>query len=124
MGHISACVSIDYDILCAAIRILYGLWKHTRATHTSVQGGEIVTQVHDLTLHGSPFHRDCGQLLMPRVCVPLMTFISKWIHEGALDDPHGEFFVSACNHHNDTPSGQLPAGATPPNCHLSSTLWP
>lgn len=75
-----------------------------------VQGGEIVTQVYALTEQGSPFVREYGRSLLPRVCVPLFRFILKWIQEGALDDPHGEFFVSASSHPDDAPSGRLPTG--------------
>lgn len=70
-----------------------------------------MTQVYMLTEQGSPFVRQYGRRLLPRVCVPLFRFILKWVQEGKLDDPHGEFFVSASSHRgDDAPSGHLPSG--------------
>lgn len=102
---------LDYSRQCLRACNSVHLTTKQFQRFTDLQGGELVSQVYALTEQGSPFERDYGRRLLPRVCVPLFKFILKWIQEGALDDPHGEFFVSASSHTNDAPSGHLSAGA-------------
>lgn len=51
------------------------------------------------TLQVSCVHRyydtacPCVPAPAPQVCVPLHAMIRRWVLEGELDDPHGEFFV-------------------------------
>ena len=42
---------------------------------------------------GSPRSREIVSRLLSSGCVPYFSILSRWIHEGVLDDPHEEFMV-------------------------------
>ena len=48
-------------------------------------------------LHADTRHGDVSgftERMMRQVCTPLFAMISRWVFEGELVDPHGEFFVA------------------------------
>lgn len=52
--------------------------------------GAVYSHVH---AHGDPFVRSYTARILHAVCVPLFEMIRKWVFEGQIEDPHGEFFV-------------------------------
>jgi gamma-tubulin complex component 3 len=44
--------------------------------------------------HGNPNLSRFALSLMEQISKPYFRLMSRWLHEGVLDDPHGEFFVS------------------------------
>ncbi|KAJ9510229.1 hypothetical protein QJQ45_015708 [Haematococcus lacustris] len=58
-------------------------------------GGGLTAAVYAHTKHGDPFVARYMGKVLGSVCVPLFDMIRRWVFEGVLQDPHGEFFVRA-----------------------------
>ncbi|PNH05932.1 Gamma-tubulin complex component 3 [Tetrabaena socialis] len=58
-----------------------------------LEGGALAGAVYEYSRHGEPFIAAAAAKLLRQVCVPLYGIIRRWVLEGQLDDPHGEFFV-------------------------------
>ncbi|KAG2486861.1 hypothetical protein HYH03_014544 [Edaphochlamys debaryana] len=58
-----------------------------------LEGGALAGAVHEFSRHGDPFVAANATRLLEQVCVPLYGMIRRWVLQGELDDPHGEFFV-------------------------------
>mmetsp|Transcript_8944 Transcript_8944/g.19114 ORF Transcript_8944/g.19114 Transcript_8944/m.19114 type:complete len:880 (+) Transcript_8944:124-2763(+) len=61
-------------------------------------GGALAGAVYELSRNGDPFISAYVSRILNAVCVPLFGMIRKWVFEGVLEDPHGEFFVQAVAH--------------------------
>eukprot|EP00742_Colponemidia_sp_Colp-10_P010263 GILJ01011264.1.p1 GENE.GILJ01011264.1~~GILJ01011264.1.p1 ORF type:complete len:867 (-),score=164.52 GILJ01011264.1:142-2421(-) len=62
-----------------------------------LKGGALISTLHGYMKQGDPTAKAFVNRLLNRVCVPLFTFIRKWMLEGELTDSHQEFFISADN---------------------------
>ncbi|KAI8363595.1 Spc98 family-domain-containing protein [Mortierella sp. GBAus27b] len=61
-----------------------------------LEGGALVHIVHDYTQHGDPLIQQFIHPMLERISVPFYIMMQRWIYEGELEDPRGEFFI-ACN---------------------------
>jgi gamma-tubulin complex component 3 len=60
------------------------------------KGGALMTTIHNYTKHGDPFFRKYLTNMLQVVSKPFYEMLARWVFEGELDDPYGEFFV-ACD---------------------------
>lgn len=59
-----------------------------------LRGGALASCLEGHLRHGDPMVQALVSRTLRRVCVPLVDMLHRWVYEGELDDPHGEFFVS------------------------------
>lgn len=55
-----------------------------------------MTTIHNYTKHGDPFIKKYITDMLQVVSKPFYEMLERWVYEGELDDPYGEFFV-ACD---------------------------
>lgn len=72
------------------MRLMSTMVESCREAH----GGAMVSTIHTYTLTGDPFIRRCTSTLLDQVSRPFFHTLSRWIYDGELDDPFGEFFVA------------------------------
>ncbi|ORZ02633.1 Spc98 family-domain-containing protein [Syncephalastrum racemosum] len=60
------------------------------------KGGTLVSTMHNYTKHGDPFIQQFIKDMLEEVSKPFYEMLQRWVYEGELDDPYGEFFV-ACD---------------------------
>ncbi|WFD24441.1 Microtubule-nucleating Tub4p (gamma-tubulin) complex component [Malassezia equina] len=72
------------------MRLMCTMVESCREAH----GGAMVSTIHTYTLTGDPFIRRCTSTLLDQVSRPFFHTLSRWIYDGELDDPFGEFFVA------------------------------
>ncbi|WFD20765.1 Microtubule-nucleating Tub4p (gamma-tubulin) complex component [Malassezia caprae] len=84
------------------MRLMSTMVESCREAH----GGAMVSTIHTYTLTGDPFIRRCTSTLLDQVSRPFFHTLSRWIYDGELDDPFGEFFVACAAPAAHTP---LPA---------------
>ncbi|CAO3613996.1 unnamed protein product [Mucor hiemalis] len=60
------------------------------------KGGALITTIHNYTKHGDPFIRKYLTDMLKIVSRPFYEMLVRWVYEGELDDPYGEFLV-ACD---------------------------
>ncbi|KAI8900737.1 Spc98 family-domain-containing protein [Globomyces pollinis-pini] len=58
------------------------------------KGGAILSSIQSYAVHGDPTIREFIQELLMKISKPFYSMLHRWIYEGELDDPFGEFFVS------------------------------
>ncbi|ORZ25249.1 gamma-tubulin complex component protein [Absidia repens] len=58
------------------------------------KGGALVSTMHNYTNHGDPFFKQYISNMLQEVSKPFYEMLKRWISEGELDDPYGEFFVA------------------------------
>ncbi|KAI8920406.1 Spc98 family-domain-containing protein [Entophlyctis helioformis] len=64
------------------------------ASNIGVKGGALISMVYNYVSHGDPaVHEYISQLLV-EISKPFYRMLRRWIYEGELEDPFGEFFVS------------------------------
>ncbi|KAG0314037.1 Gamma-tubulin complex component 3 [Dissophora globulifera] len=59
-----------------------------------LQGGALVSMVHDYTQHGDPLIQQFIHHMLERISAPFYVIMQRWIYEGELDDPRTEFFIA------------------------------
>ncbi|KAG1679629.1 hypothetical protein FOA52_006146 [Chlamydomonas sp. UWO 241] len=72
------------------MRLMAVLADTTAGLSGGALAGAVYTHVHG---HGDPFVRSYTSRMLDAVCVPLFEMIRRWVFEGQLEDPYGEFFV-------------------------------
>ncbi|KAI8333505.1 Spc98 family-domain-containing protein [Choanephora cucurbitarum] len=60
------------------------------------KGGALISMIHNYTKHGDPFIQTYLIDMLRVVSRPFYDMLERWVYEGELDDPYGEFFV-ACD---------------------------
>jgi gamma-tubulin complex component 3 len=60
------------------------------------KGGELLSTIHEFSLHGDKNIRTLVGSVLRRASVPLFDAIRKWVLDGELDDPYEEFFIASC----------------------------
>jgi len=60
------------------------------------RGGELLSTIHEFSLHGDKNIRTLVGSVLRRASVPLFDAIRKWVLDGELDDPYEEFFIASC----------------------------
>ncbi|KAH6580168.1 hypothetical protein BASA60_002985 [Batrachochytrium salamandrivorans] len=58
------------------------------------KGGALISMIHNYVTHGDPEVREYIRRLLVEISRPFYTMLKRWIHEGELEDPYEEFFVS------------------------------
>ncbi|KAI8344273.1 Spc98 family-domain-containing protein [Chlamydoabsidia padenii] len=58
------------------------------------KGGALVSIMHSYTNHGDPNFKQYVSEMLQEVSKPFYEMLKRWISEGELDDPYGEFFVA------------------------------
>ncbi|KAF9896463.1 Gamma-tubulin complex component 3, partial [Lobosporangium transversale] len=59
-----------------------------------LQGGALVSMVHDYTQHGDPLIQQFIHHMLERISAPFYVMMQRWIYEGELEDPRTEFFIA------------------------------
>lgn len=59
------------------------------------KGGAIASVIFDFLSNGDPNVKLVTKELLRSVCVPLVHMLSRWLLEGVIEDPHGEFFIDS-----------------------------
>ncbi|KAF9104577.1 Gamma-tubulin complex component 3 [Mortierella sp. AM989] len=59
-----------------------------------LQGGALVSMVHDYTQHGDPLIQKFIHQMLERISTPFYVMMQRWIYEGELEDPRTEFFIA------------------------------
>jgi gamma-tubulin complex component 3 len=72
------------------MRLLAALADATAGLYGGALAGTVYSHVH---AHGDPFVQTFTTRILDAVCVPLFVMIRKWVFEGQIEDPHGEFFI-------------------------------
>lgn len=57
------------------------------------KGGALASVVYEFLNNGDPSVKSLVRELLLAVCGPLKHMLSRWILEGEIIDPHGEFFI-------------------------------
>ncbi len=57
------------------------------------RGGALVSAVHDFLPHGDRASSNAARALLTTACRPMYLMLLRWICDGTLEDPHGEFFI-------------------------------
>ncbi|KAF9932969.1 Gamma-tubulin complex component 3 [Mortierella alpina] len=60
----------------------------------NLQGGALVSMVHDYTQHGDPLIQQFIHHMLERISAPFYVMLQRWIYEGELEDPRTEFFIA------------------------------
>ncbi|KAI7906548.1 Spc98 family-domain-containing protein [Cokeromyces recurvatus] len=60
------------------------------------KGGALISAIHNYTKHGDPFIKTYLIDMLQIISKPFYKMLERWVNEGELDDPYGEFFV-ACD---------------------------
>lgn len=71
------------------LRLMSSLVEGAQHTH----GGALVSLVHSYTFHGDPLVRSFTEHLLEEISRSFFASLGKWIYDGDLSDPFGEFFV-------------------------------
>lgn len=56
-------------------------------------GGALVSRLHGHCRHGDLSSSSTVQRIMDSVCCPLYSYLTQWVLDGDLKDPHKEFFI-------------------------------
>merc|ERR1719500_1818371 len=60
----------------------------------NARGGALASALYGhLDAQGAPVLRQCVASLLSACCRPLYSMLLRWLLDGALEDPHGEFFI-------------------------------
>ncbi|TPX62944.1 hypothetical protein PhCBS80983_g00195 [Powellomyces hirtus] len=58
------------------------------------KGGALLSLIHNYVHHGDPFISQFITNLMTEVSKPFFQTLMRWVYEGELDDPSGEFYIT------------------------------
>ncbi|WFD35154.1 Microtubule-nucleating Tub4p (gamma-tubulin) complex component [Malassezia cuniculi] len=72
------------------MRLLSTIVERCRVAH----GGALISTIHTYTQTGDPFVREFTASLLDRVSRPFFDALARWIFDGELLDPFGEFFIA------------------------------
>ena len=63
---------------------------------SSLQGGRLLNHLHEQLIRSAGNKEDerLISLLLRRAAVPYLSILKQWMHEGILNDPCGEFFIT------------------------------
>lgn len=64
------------------------------------KGGAIASVIFDMLSNGDPNVKLVTKELLRSVCVPLVHMLSRWLLDGEIEDPYGEFFVDSLSEIN------------------------
>lgn len=62
------------------------------------KGGALASAIYEFLGNGNPMVKDLAKDLLLAVCNPLYQMLTKWLLEGEICDPNGEFFVECFGH--------------------------
>ncbi|XP_055841199.1 gamma-tubulin complex component 3 [Episyrphus balteatus] len=57
------------------------------------KGGALASIVHSFLSNGDPMVKSVVKEMLLAICGPLQQMLSRWLLEGEICDPHGEFFI-------------------------------
>ena len=72
------------------LRLIHSVAQGTEG----IGGGALISAVYAFTRHGDPLVRSFVATMMREISVPMYAMIRRWLFEGVLEDPHGEFFIA------------------------------
>ena len=83
------CLNIMLSEPMQQLRVLLILCEGVKG----LKGGALINKLNELNKHGDPQVFQLTDAILNQVCKPLFGMISRWIFEGELHDPCGEFFI-------------------------------
>ena len=90
LRHVTIQVSVWTREPLARLRLLVTI---IRAVGRA-RGGALASALYSfLENQGAPALRSCVAALLSACCRPLYTMLLRWLLDGTLEDPHGEFFI-------------------------------
>eukprot|EP00052_Salpingoeca_macrocollata_P027096 m.255609 g.255609 ORF g.255609 m.255609 type:complete len:834 (+) comp22693_c0_seq6:72-2573(+) len=60
-----------------------------------VKGGALASAIFSFSQHGDPYIQNLVDSVLQQVVQPLKTMLQRWLMDGQLYDPYGEFFIAA-----------------------------
>jgi gamma-tubulin complex component 3 len=78
----------------ARLQLIHGIVRGTSV----IRGGALVSAVFAFTRHGDPVTRTFVYKVMREISYPILNMTRRWLLEGTIDDPCGEFFIA--EHHD------------------------
>lgn len=59
------------------------------------KGGALISTVYSFLQHGAPLVQTIVRRILKDLCTPLLRMLTRWLLDGYIDDPCGEFFIEA-----------------------------
>ncbi|GLV41423.1 Gamma-tubulin ring protein 91 [Carabus blaptoides fortunei] len=59
------------------------------------KGGALISSVFAFMQHGAPVVQTIARRILKALCTPLLRMLTRWLLDGFLEDPCGEFFIEA-----------------------------
>ena len=69
-----------------------------------LRGGQVINALHAMSKHGDPLVRRAVGPLLEETCVPFFKRVSRWILDGTLDGPGGDFMIVQLDLGSDNPA--------------------
>lgn len=73
------------------MRFIAALVDHCKG----LKGGALLSAINSYAKHGDPFVQKLVTTVMATSSKPVYAMLHRWIYDGELDDPYGEFFIAA-----------------------------
>lgn len=58
-------------------------------------GGALISTVYSFLQHGAPLVQTIVRRILKDLCTPLLRMLTRWLLDGYIEDPCGEFFIEA-----------------------------
>eukprot|EP00923_Selenidium_pygospionis_P055558 GHVN01096779.1.p1 GENE.GHVN01096779.1~~GHVN01096779.1.p1 ORF type:complete len:1401 (+),score=148.75 GHVN01096779.1:267-4205(+) len=75
-------------------RVTFDVLRRVAVRGVGKRGGELLNAIHDIAvqLSSTDVARRLCDFLLEKTAAPLCAMLEKWLYEGLLDDPYGDFF--------------------------------
>ena len=83
------CLAVMLSEPMQQLRVLAILCDSVEGT----KGGALTERLHKMSKHGDTYVKTLVDAILTKVCEPLFRMVQKWMFEGELHDPCGEFFI-------------------------------
>lgn len=75
-----------------------------------LRGGQVINALHAMSKHGDPLVRRAVSPLLEEACVPFFKQVSRWVLDGTLDGPSGDFMIAQLELGSDNPASMWRGG--------------